>query len=404
MDLTVRPLRRDEFDRLLTLDTRAFGISYSHDETADLRGLIEIDRTIAAVDGDDVVGTAGAWTFDLTVPGGAAVPTAGVTWVSVLPTHRRRGILRAMMEYQLDEIAQRGEPLAALTASESTIYERFGYGSATQRALLSIPSKRVAMRPGFGEDDRVRFVDLGDARRILPALYDQTRARQPGTVSRSAAVWHSLLLDLPERRFGASELFVVVHPEGFAVYRLRADIVDGLAHNELILIELAAASSDAYGALWRYLLRVDLVETITFRRFSVDPPLRWMVDDPRRLRIQALWDDMWVRVVDVPAALSARRYLTEDRLTIDVVDAFRPGCGGRFVLEGGPEGAQCVPAASHDADLAMDIAALGSVYLGGHRPTVLARGGRIEEVAPGALRRADAFFASDPPPYNQSAF
>jgi predicted acetyltransferase len=187
------------------------------------------------------------------------------------------------------------------------------------------------------------------------------------------------------------------------LYRRRHAWDNGFPRGELVVVEMMTASLDAYTSLWRFLLGVDLIETVTFNRYALGDPLPWLVDEPRQLRVMALWDDVWMRLVDVAAALGARRYLTEDRLVLDVVDTFRPVAGGRFALDGGPDGAECRPTTT-SADLGLDVGTLGSLYLGGHRPSALARAGRIDELTPGALRRADAFFASDPPPHNQTAF
>jgi predicted acetyltransferase len=167
--------------------------------------------------------------------------------------------------------------------------------------------------------------------------------------------------------------------------------------------ELVAVTPAAHASLWRVLLELDLVDTVTFTRLSPDDPLPWLIDDPRQVRTTGMWDDVWIRLLHVPRALEARRYQTEDRFVLELIDAFRPDIGGRFELVGGPEGATCRRSTA-EPDLVMDISMAGSMYLGGVRPTLLARAGRIEERTAGAARRADAFFASDPPPHNQTAF
>jgi predicted acetyltransferase len=179
--------------------------------------------------------------------------------------------------------------------------------------------------------------------------------------------------------------------------------VNGLAVGECVVTEVVAVTPSAHESLWRVLLELDLVEQLTFTRYSVDDPLPWLVEDPRRVQISGLWDDVWVRLLHVRSALEARRYLTTDRFVLELTDPFRPEIGGCFELEGSPDGASCRRSTA-PPDLVMDISVMGSVYLGGVRPTVLARAGRIEERTPGAARRADTFFASDPPPHNQTGF
>jgi predicted acetyltransferase len=160
---------------------------------------------------------------------------------------------------------------------------------------------------------------------------------------------------------------------------------------------LVGLTPQADAALWRYILSLDLAGTIQLHARPVDDPGRWRLADPRRLRTTHVGDHLWVRLLDLPASLAARRYATDGRLVLEVTDALRPRNQGRFLLEGGPDGASCEPTGA-DADLALDVADLGAAYVGGVRPTVLARAGRVVELRPGALRRADAMLASDPAP------
>ncbi len=381
MAFDVRLIRNDEFGSLITIDSRAFGITYTDEAIEHVRMVLELDRTLVAIDDPDVVGSASAFSLELTVPGGAFVPTAGVTWVGVMPSHRRRGILRRLMARQLDDIAERGEPLAALSASEGGIYARFGYGAATQRARLAVSAKRVRFRDAEqGHDGLVRFADAATARKTLPGIYERFRAVQPGTVSRHDAFWDHLLADPPSERGGASAQFFLIHPDGFAVYRRRHAPANGFPNGEAIVAELVAVTPQAHAALWRFLFELDLVETVVTSRYSPDDPLPWLLADRREARTEAIWDDEWVRVVHVPRALEARRYLAEGRLVLEVVDGFRPATGGRFELDGGPDGAICKRTTA-EPDLVMDAGSLGSIYLGGVRPTALLRARRIEERA-----------------------
>jgi predicted acetyltransferase len=401
--VTVRLVDPAEFRAIITLDGRAFGFTYIELDHDDLATILELDRTLVAADGAEIVGSTSAFTMELTVPGGARVPAAGVTWVGVMPTHRRRGILRELMARQLGDLIEGGEPLAVLTASEGGIYGRFGYGVATQRAGLLVLTKQVRLCGDRADDHGVRFAEPAEARAVLPGIYDRFREQQPGTVSRPEAVWDFTEHDREHLRDGASAMFYLVHPDGFATYRRRHGEADGLPVGEAVVRELVAVTPEAHAALWRVLLGLDLVERLTSTRFSLHDPLPWLVDDPRQVRTTGLWDDLWLRILHVPRALEARRYLSEDGFGLQVVDPLRPDVGGRFEVEGGPDGA-CCRRSTAEPDLVMDVATLGSLYLGGVRATTLARAGRIEERTPGTARRADAFFRSDPPPHNQSAF
>ena len=204
-------------------------------------------------------------------------------------------------------------------------------------------------------------------------------------------------------RDGATARFHLLHPDGFASYRRRWGSTNGLPSGEAIVTELVAVTPAAHASLWRVLLGLDLVDSVIFTRYSPDDPLPWLVDDPRQVQTNGVWDDTWVRLLHVPRALEARRYLSEDRFVLELIDPFCPAIGGTFEVDGGPDGASCRRSTAAP-DLVMDIRELGSLYLGGVRATTLARAGRVEERRPGAARRADAFFGSDPPPHNQTGF
>ena len=391
------------------------------EDIEDWRRQTELDRTLAAFDGGEVVATAGALSVELTLPGLTSVPAAGVTAVSVRTTHRRRGILRQIMTRQLDDVVARGEPVAILTASESIIYGRFGYGLASQVVGVTIDKDRGAFSSPLADAGRLRSVDLETAGKVLPDVHDQARRRQPGDINRTSTWWEAAMADRESRRGGRSGLFCVVHEDaagqadGYALYRFKHRWDHGLARNQVHVDDLVATDGTAYAALWRLLLDVDLADTVDAWRRPVDEPLRWVLADPRQLCTTAVTDDIWVRLLDIPRALEARHYDVEGRLVLDLADPFRPHQAGRYVLEAGPAGASCTredagkgrPSARRSgrgADLALGVSELGSLFLGGVRASSLARAGRVVERTPGALRRADAVFAGDPPPFCRTPF
>jgi predicted acetyltransferase len=405
VDLELRPIADEEYPAWSRTIERAFGAQPSDQEIEDWRLVFERDRSLAVFDGPDIVATTGAVSFDLTLPGGTVTPVAGVTAVAVRTTHRRRGLLRALMERQLDDVAARGETLAVLTASESLIYGRFGYGLASTNAWcrLDTAGTELLRRPEAG--GRLRLVELDEATRAIPAVYDRARTRHPGALSRSPRYWQRWFLDREAWRQGASARFYVLHddaggtPDGYLAYRAsEGDWGHGLADGTVIVEELDAVDDEVEAALWQYVLDIDLVRHVRADARPVDEPLRWRLADPRRLQTSAVFDHLWVRLLDVPGALSARRYPLDARLVVEVRDPFRPADEGRYVVEGGPDGAGCRPTGD-EPDLTLGVTELGSLYLGGVSATTLARAGRVEERTPGALRTADAFFTSTPAPW-----
>jgi predicted acetyltransferase len=403
----IRPVTKDEYVPFATTTGTAFG-NVDVEEQEDERGFFEFERSLAAFDGDRIVGTAGAFTFDLTLPGLTTVPAAGVTWVGVLPTHRRQGILTSLMTRQLDDVHERGEPVAILYASESVIYGRFGYGWASSSYSMEINPRYAVFRQPADASGRLRVVDKEEAGKVLPGLYDQWRRTRPGAVTRRQEWWDVVLKDNEKRREGASARFYVVHEsqpgqaDGYLTYRVKRDWQEDSA-SELRQEDLVAMTPQAHTALWRYCLEHDLIRKVSAYNVAVDDPIRWQLADPRRLRVTSVHDTLWARVLDVPAALSARRYDLEGSLVIEVADTFRPQTEGRYRLEGGPDGATC-SRTDAEPDLAMSVVDLGAIYLGGVAPSTLATAGRIEERNPGALALADGMFPSTPAPFSNTGF
>lgn len=387
----------------------AFGHHASDAEIEDHRIAFERDRSLATFDGGEIVGTAGAFSFDLTLPGGTTTPVAGVTAVTVRATHHRRGILTAMMTAQLDDVAERGEALAILTASETLIYGRFGYGLATSYSAWRLRTEGARLARPAKVTGRLRLVDAVEAAKVVPGVYDAARHRHPGAVSRSERFWERWFHDREGDRDGASARFYVIHesasggPDGYLAYRRKDGWDRGLPDGVLIVDELDATDDEVEAALWQFVLEADLVRTVQAHGRPVDEPLRWRLEDWRRLSVTNVADHLWARVLDVPAALGARRYGCDDALVLDVVDAFRPATEGRYRVEGGLDGAACARTTA-EPDLALGVADLGALCLGGVQASVLGRAGRIEERTPGALRRADAFLASSPAPWCVTQF
>jgi predicted acetyltransferase len=376
------------------------------EELAASRLTLEFDRTLAAFDGPTIVATGGIFTYQMTVPGGV-LPCGGVTRISVLPTHRRRGLLTAIMRRQLDDMHRRGEPLAALYASEAAIYGRFGYGLATYQAEIEIQRSRGSFRRPPAGSGQVSLVDADVAAEAFTSIWERVRPRQPGMLRLDQRWWRYLMTDVGLARSVATPQYRVVYeadgaPQGFALYRFKVDWLSDQPDGMLTLESLIAVTPDAYAALWRYLLDVDLMSRVVASHRPVDEPLRFLLQDSREPKT-SIFDGIWLRLVDVAGALAGRRYGVDGTLALEVRDDFCPWNSGRYQLTGGPDGAEC---ARRDVapDLIIDAADLAAAYLGGNQLRTLLNAGRLREEHSGAVGRADAMFATDRAPWCPSHF
>ncbi|WP_210634085.1 GNAT family N-acetyltransferase [Streptomyces sp. GESEQ-13] len=405
----LRSLQPDEWDSAYGNLLRAFGGLAETDEERQLwRSITEFGRFLAAWDGDRCVASGGAFSFRLTVPGGASVPAAGVTMVSVAATHRRRGLLTAMMRRQLDDIRSWGEPLAVLTASEPAIYGRFGYGAATFQLDAEIDTVRAGLTVPDGTDDvRLRYADPVEALDVCEAVYAQLVPGRPGMLARRPGWEKPGVLDPESRRGGASPLQCVVAERdgtavGYARFRVKPHWGPGGPDGEVVLSALDALDPAAAAALWRFLFDLDLTSSLRVRGRPVDDSWQYLVRDVRRCR-PALRDALYLRPVEVGAALAARTYRTPVDVVLEVEDAFCPWNTGRWRLSGDAKGALCEPTRDA-ADLALTVRELGAAYLGGVSLTALAAAGRVRELRGGALAEASVAFGSDPAPWLPHGF
>lgn len=362
--------------------------------------LHEPGRTLGAFDKDKIVGSADAYTSWLTVPGGTRVPHAAVTHVGVLPSHRRRGIMTALLTRQLTDIAGRGEVVASLRASEAVIYERFGYGIASRSASYEVSRRRGGLRPTLPGGAPVRLAGTDDPGDLLREIY--ARADWIGSIGRYEAWWNARQLSAavrPGPRYvavsgpeGSPDGYALYHPvdtDGWFTSRNRAVAVD----------DFVATSTDAYLGLIRYFVGLDLIETFRLESRPVDEPLAGLFTDARSVRHLGDHDETWLRLVDVRAALSARSYQAGRELVIGVNDDALPANNGGYRV--GAHGAERTDA---EPDISVDIAALASVYLGGARWHDLALAGRATEHRGGAFENADVLFATSSAPFAGTGF
>ena len=388
MKTLIRRAVAEDLPAIAVADGRGFGFHYSDQDIDDFRPLFEPERFLLACEPDDgvIVGLAGSFGFEVTVPGGASLPTQGVTWVSVATTHRRQGILRELMRDQHQGFADEGLALSLLTASEGGIYGRFGYGQAGRARTVKVKRRFVRFRrdaPGVGG---VRLVDGAEARSRAPEVHRRWAALTPGAVSRDDRWWDYLLLDRADQRDGASALFHLLHADGYASYRIHQ------SDSTCRVVDVFAATDEAHGALWRTLLGLDLIDTVTSESCPVDDPLPFLLEDTRQVRTSKMADGLWARILDVAAVLQARRYPVEIDVVLDLTDPFLD-LGGRFRLRGGPDGAQCERVTA-TPEVHLEIGTLGTLVFGVHRASTLARAGLIG-VEPRVLGRLDAALAGE---------
>ncbi|MBE1608551.1 GNAT family N-acetyltransferase [Actinopolymorpha pittospori] len=360
----------------------------------------ELGRTWGAFRDQEIVGSAQSWSSALAVPGGEVVPMALVSRVGVRADHTRRGVLCGLMGAQLGALT---EPLATLRATEGAIYGRFGYGVASRYRQVRIRRARARFRPEVPTGRQIRLVSFDQAQELMPPIYNRVASSaRPGWVQRPAHWWTNLRLRMDSY---SSPVMVAVHTgqdgdDGYALYTVqRGDFSDPDAKTVLELRDLVTLSTEAWAGLWRYLLSVDLVTEVVAKGRPMDEPLEQLFTDRRALNTERINDETWLRIVDVPSALAARRFGllgvdTTESLVLEVRDAILPENAGSYRI-----GAEQTDRVTEAADLVLDVDALGELYLGDVTPTALAQAGRLLVVNPNALSLADRLFAVNSAPW-----
>jgi predicted acetyltransferase len=402
-DLHVRPFAGnwDEFRRI---DEIAFGYTWQNDGLAADKATLEMDRSLVASLDGAAAGIASAYSLRLAVPGGAYIPAAGVTWVGVLPTHRRRGVARALMRRQLDDIAAAGrEPVAVLWSSEPTIYGRFGYGVAAHRAALELPGDASRLPPVEGEAElRGRITTPAEARAAVEAVDAVTGPRRPGHLATTTDARWAYRIDDPEhRRDGACELRALVlerdgEARAYALYAVKQEWGPGGPNGTVRVRELAAVDPASRAAVWRVLLGHDLTHAVEWRLAPVDDPILTMMTGVRGA-VRSVADSLWVRVLDLPAAIAARTYTSPADLVVEVSDGFTGLAAGTWRLTLRPEGGEAVRVET-EPDVRCDVADIGAAFLGGASLVQHAEAGRIQGDR-AAVARWSAAMSHEPRPW-----
>lgn len=406
MDLQIRTISERELVPFILAASTASGDAPDDADIERERRMAEPERSMAAFDGPDIVGTSSAFTMPMSCPGGE-IDVGFLTSVGVLPTHRRRGINTELMRRQLDDAHDRGELVSVLYASEGGIYGRYGYGLGTLGLVIEIETARSAFVRGYAPSGSMHLVDRQEAVKPILAINGSTRLDRPG------------MIQLDERRLDyvvshehgeekERPTFFALHEDdggvdGFVTYKIRQDWPQGYSRSTLDVRDLQATNAPAHADLWRFVLDVDLIERVEAWSRPLDEPLLHLVREPRRLHARMI-DNLWVRLVDLEGALRARRYATDGRLVVRIADAFCPWNEGRFELEVSNGNATVARNPGATADLACTVNEIGAVYLGGTTFRQLRRAGRVEELADGSLARADAMFGWDPAPWSPYDF
>ena len=410
MSVEIRVCPPDRFVELLKTSEIVFSEDLADDMIGRIERAADKERWWAPFDGDRMVGTCGIWTMRMKVPG-AELPAGGITFVTVLPSHRRRGLMSGMMRLMIDDCHKRGEPLAMLWAAEGVIYQRFGFGQATASVNLDAEVKAINFTREWPREGSCRLLPAGEGLDLVTPVYEAARSRRSGFIARTPEWWAGMLplADKDAKGGGAKRLVVFERetgPEAYAVYKIKGEWNGRGPNGTLSVEEAIGCTPRGTREIWRYLLEVDLVRTLKTSRLPADHPLLTLVSEPRRLGT-TVGDGIWLRIVDVKAALEGRTYGLDGngagRLTLDLSDDYCPWNAGRWLV--GVEGGRAtVSRTDGEADLALDANDLAALFLGGTTAAALADSGRVTEVKPGGLSAADSLFSTPLKPWCPQEF
>lgn len=407
MPIEIRPVSADELPAYIDSLSTTFLERPDVDKVAEeVRGLWSLERAIGAFDGLRVVGTFRSFDTELTVPGPARLPATAISAVTVLPTHRRRGILRQFIAREHDAARERGDAVSLLYAAEYPIYGRFGYGPATTTATWTLTTARTRFTGPIGG---VELARPADALPVLQAVFDADRLRRPGEIRRHEYRWQ---FDLGLRDTSWGERWkgnVAVRRnargevDGYARYTPKEGWEERQPRGTIAVNELIALDDEAYGALWRFLGELDLVATVKAEGRRRDERLPWLLSNARAAVESDVGDALWVRLLDIPRALEARTYERSAQVVFEVVDGEAPGGRMRLELDASEAGASARPT-DRSPDLTLDAAAIAAAYLGGTRLSHAVIPHGVDEHRPGALARAEAIFRTADEPWSATFF
>jgi predicted acetyltransferase len=402
-DLEIRTIGEDEFPSYAGAVAMQFGETMEDDELAAHAARSELERSFACYEDGRIVGTAGNISFTMGLPWAAPTPCAGLTAVGVHPTRRRRGILTALMRRTIDDAVSREEPFAALYASEAGIYGRFGYGPAAPAVGYEIDAPHGRLRTPPDSVDDIRLVEADEAVALIPSIYRRVQEATPGMMLGLPRRWDSLRHDPAGWRDGATGRFhAVIDDRAYLVYRLKDGWRDGVPDGTVKVVALLASDPDAYASLWQYCMTMDLMPHVTIGPRPPDEPLRHALVDASRLRTR-IWEPLYIRLLDLPTAMTSRGYRSEGSVVLEVRDAFCPWNEGRWRLEAGPDGAAC-ERSDAAPDLTLDTSVLATAFLGGVGVRSLLEARRVDVHIPTAVTTLDLLLHSDRAPWNPEMF
>ena len=402
--LPIVPLSASDLIDIIDVDSSAFGNDPPQDFLEqDILPWLELDRFIGARDaeiGDELVAIGCILSKKLTFPGGHSHPVAGVSWISVRPGWRRRGLLRGLMTTRLHGLHESGgESVAILTASEGSLYGRFGYGQAIRHATVAL-THGAPFRPGVAVEP-VREIRAAAARELVPGLYTRIADQRPGYLARSPEIWTMRFSDHAVFRGDASKKRWAAHPDGYVSYRVKPEWGERGPNFALQLDEIAAATPIAAASLWRYLLDLDLTRQVRYHHGWIDDPLQDLLLDPRTLTLTPR-DHIWLRLVDLDRAVGLRSYNADVRLSIAVTDSFCPWNDGTWIFDLGTHGGS-LTRTSDDPQIRLDVRDLGACFLGGTPLGRLVAAGLVSG-EPAALLALGAALATPTAPHCPEGF